>query len=84
MKINVKIQEKTFSVEIDDIHARPIQANVDGEIFEVWPEEENIITKESISAPITPQVSTPVAPVHSNAESKACRKRLGSDLVVFF
>jgi len=39
MKIHVKIQNVTYEVIIGDIHARPIHANVDGEIFEVWPEE---------------------------------------------
>jgi len=39
MKIHVKIQDKTFEVRIGDTLARPIQAIVDGEVFEVWPEE---------------------------------------------
>ena len=39
MKIHVKIQNKTYEVRIGDIHARPIQATVDGDSFEVWPEE---------------------------------------------
>ncbi len=39
MKIHVKIQNKTYVVRIGDIHARPIQATVDGETYEVWPEE---------------------------------------------
>ena len=39
MKIHVKIQNRTYEVKIGDIHDRPIQAIVDGEIFEVWPEE---------------------------------------------
>lgn len=39
MKIHVKIQNKTYEVRIGDIHARPIQAIVDGESFDVWPEE---------------------------------------------
>lgn len=39
MKIHVKIQNSTYEVVIGDIHARPIQASVDGETFEVWPEE---------------------------------------------
>jgi glutaconyl-CoA/methylmalonyl-CoA decarboxylase subunit gamma len=39
MKIHVKIQNKTYVVRIGDIHARPIQAVVDGENYEVWPEE---------------------------------------------
>lgn len=38
MKLNVKIGEKTYSVEIEDLNARPIVAVVDGERFEVMPE----------------------------------------------
>jgi biotin carboxyl carrier protein len=37
MKINVKINEKTYSVEIEDLNARPIVAVVDGDRFEVTP-----------------------------------------------
>ena len=39
MKIHVKIQNRTYEVKIGNIHDRPIQAIVDGDIFEVWPEE---------------------------------------------
>ena len=35
MKI-VKIQNTTYEVVIGDIHARPIQASVDGETIEVY------------------------------------------------
>ena len=42
MKIHVKIQNKTYTVHIDDVHSRPIQVDVDGEDFEVWPEEMTI------------------------------------------
>ena len=38
MKLNVKIGEKTYSVEIEDLNTRPIIAVVDGERFEVAPE----------------------------------------------
>lgn len=38
MKYNVKIGEKTYTVEIEDINARPVIAHVDGERFEVMPE----------------------------------------------
>jgi len=54
MKINVKINNKTFSVNIDDLHARPIQAEVDGEVFEVWP--------EAVAASSQPQISVTSAP----------------------
>ncbi|NMC47429.1 MAG: biotin/lipoyl-binding protein [Chloroflexi bacterium] len=39
MKIHVKIQNTTYEVKIGDLNARPIRACVDGETFEVWPEE---------------------------------------------
>ena len=38
MKYNVKIDEKTYVVEIEDINARPVVARVDGERVEVMPE----------------------------------------------
>jgi biotin carboxyl carrier protein len=41
MKIKVKIDEQVFEVEINDLAARPIVALVDGQCFEIWPEEES-------------------------------------------
>lgn len=38
MKYNVKIGEKTYNVEIDDINARPVIARVNGQRVEVMPE----------------------------------------------
>ena len=38
MKYTVRIAEKTYKVEIKDIHARPVIAHVDGQEFEVIPE----------------------------------------------
>jgi biotin carboxyl carrier protein len=37
MKITVRVENKTFDIEVRDIHTRPIVATVDGETFEVWP-----------------------------------------------
>jgi biotin carboxyl carrier protein len=39
MKLRVKIDEQTFEVEVGDLSTRPISASVDGETFEIWPEE---------------------------------------------
>jgi biotin carboxyl carrier protein len=56
MRIHVKVQDKTFDVKIGDLLSRPIQAEVDGEVFEVWPEEgqnpmiEQKSTKENLTA----------------------------------
>ena len=41
MKYTVKIADKSYEVEIEDIHARPVIAHVDGERFEVHPESRN-------------------------------------------
>lgn len=38
MKYTVKIADTAFEVEIEDIHARPVIAHVDGQRFEVQPE----------------------------------------------
>ena len=38
MKLQVCVGDETFQVEIDDLHARPIVARVDGEEFAVWPD----------------------------------------------
>ena len=39
MKLRVKIADETLEVEVKDLTARPIIAEVDGEAFEVYPEE---------------------------------------------
>ena len=38
MKYFVKVANKSYEVEIEDIHARPVLARVDGQKFEVSPE----------------------------------------------
>lgn len=66
MKMLVKIDAKTYQVEIEDIHARPVIALVDGERYEVWPEDNDIegLPKVSqapdISIPTFQQSITPV------------------------
>ena len=61
MKIHVKIQDKTFEVRIGDTHARPIQAIVDGEVFEVWPEEMMVPSSDHKVTP-PPHAAHPVKP----------------------
>jgi biotin carboxyl carrier protein len=41
MRYTVKIADKSYDVEIEDVQARPIVAHVDGERFEVRPENGN-------------------------------------------
>jgi len=56
MIIRVKIQEKDYTVEISDVNARPVMATIDGQTFEVWPEEQDQ------PAPSTAAVPVPVRP----------------------
>ncbi len=43
MKLIVKVENQSFEVEVGDIHDRPIIAAVDGELFEVWPEDIQLV-----------------------------------------
>lgn len=63
MKIKVKIENQQYEVEIEDISARPIVAQVEGETFEIWPEEE--------AAPRRPRPVVPAPPAAPSAESIA-------------
>ena len=68
MKINVKIQDTQYEVIIEDINERPIKAVIEGETFEVWPEEPQ--------QPATPQESLPASSMttdnlHANAPANS-------------
>ena len=57
MKYRVEVSGRSYTVEIEDIHARPVIARVDGEKFEVHPDNRN--EPEVQSAPGEPR---PVIP----------------------
>jgi len=79
MKIHVRIQDKTYQVELGDINARPIQAEVDGENFEVWPQEVLVPGPEQRPAP-QPQTAHPVKPVPS-ADEKSKASAVGQSVL---
>ena len=56
MKLRVKIEDQTFEVEVGDLKARPILATLEGETFEVWPEEPS-----AAKTPTVPAVQTQMA-----------------------
>ena len=67
MKLRVKIDDQTYEVEVADLNARPVLAIVDGETFEVWPEEEAVVTAQPAAvakapAPRAAPVAKPAAP----------------------
>jgi biotin carboxyl carrier protein len=49
MKVVVKVGDRVFEVEIDNISARPIVATVEGEKFEVWPENSLPAASDAVS-----------------------------------
>jgi len=61
MKIHVQIQGKKFTVKVGDIQSRPIKTEVDGEIFEVWPQE-SIVPGEGQIAVNNPEPDHPQSP----------------------
>jgi len=58
MKMRVRIDHQTYEVEIEDLMERPIRAKVDGEVFEVWPEEPGSPLESTLEQP--PLVNSPV------------------------
>lgn len=66
MKHTVEVAGRRFTVEVGDLNARPIVAEVDGQRFEVWPAEATAVTP----AP-TPVRPAPAPPAGSPTAAKA-------------
>jgi len=67
MKYHVKIDDQEYEVEVEDIKARPILAKVEGETFEVCPDEVQAAAVSAPSAPAPSAPSAPAAPVVTQA-----------------
>jgi glutaconyl-CoA/methylmalonyl-CoA decarboxylase subunit gamma len=63
MRMKVVIDGQTYEVSIEDIHTRPVIAQVDGERYEVWPEDEKSDEQPPTSVP---QIIVP-EPVQTNS-----------------
>jgi len=78
MKIQVVIDNQSYTVEVDDLHSRPVIATVQGERFEVWPEDANA----GGAAPATgPAVSVPDSGPVSSALNAPADTSGGRDVV---
>ena len=66
MKYKVRIAEKNYEVEIEDIHARPVIARVDGQAFEVSPENGIKPTPQKQTSEIK-SIAVPKSPVNAGA-----------------
>lgn len=72
MKLKVKIDNQTFDVEVGDVNQRPIVVLVDGETYDVWPEEEKvkIISEKTAALPDQPVQKATETPPPQPAPSK--------------
>ncbi len=64
MKVTITIEGKQYQVSIDDLNSRPILAEVDGKVYEVWPEEADApVASIPTAAPVAaPAASAAPAP----------------------
>jgi glutaconyl-CoA/methylmalonyl-CoA decarboxylase subunit gamma len=65
MKYRIKVDDQSFEVEIEDLNARPVLVKVDGEIFEIWPDNGVVGQPRVKAAP--PDHEKPVAKAASPA-----------------
>ncbi|MBP7999299.1 MAG: acetyl-CoA carboxylase biotin carboxyl carrier protein subunit [Chloroflexi bacterium] len=69
MKFKVQVEGQTFTVDVGDLHTRPIIATLNEKVFAVWPEEMEV--ERIAAAPIVPTPSPkpapqPSAPIQGN------------------
>ncbi len=69
MKYRVQLNNRVFEVEVGDVHARPVTATVDGETFEVWPEESVAAPAAPSPEPVRATPATATAPAATNGDS---------------
>ncbi len=69
MKVTVKVDERYFEVEIENLHTRPIVATVEGETFEVWPDGGFAAQSLKTQAASTPGATQPAEPLPAQATS---------------
>ena len=71
MKVVVKVEGSTFEVEVGELAERPIVAVVEGERFEVWPEECEVLPAAAPPSTATP---APAAAVRVQSEVRPTRR----------
>jgi glutaconyl-CoA/methylmalonyl-CoA decarboxylase subunit gamma len=62
VKLKVKVDDRYYDVEIDDLKSRPILVSVDGEAFEVWPEAKTAYSTIQIQRSIKEKEEKPSLP----------------------
>lgn len=89
MKYTVTIENKSYEVDVEDVHARPIIARVNGERFEVQPNslDEILPVREAKAAP-SQEIRTPavhnIGPVTMSANGNELTAPLPGTVVEVF
>jgi biotin carboxyl carrier protein len=83
MKYKVSISDKSYEVEIEDIHARPIIAYVDGQKFEVHPENGSKQEVHKEAAESKPVVVPAQSSVQAGSENELTAPLPGTIISVF-
>jgi biotin carboxyl carrier protein len=73
MKLKVRVDGQEFEVEVGDLAGRPVVAVVDGQRFEVWPEEKTGVTSavSPVTAKAVPTSSPPRRSRRSSGQASA-------------
>jgi glutaconyl-CoA/methylmalonyl-CoA decarboxylase subunit gamma len=58
MKVRVRIDDRTYVVDIEDPQAEPVIAIVDGHRYELWPEEAPALREPDTTSEMAPPFTT--------------------------
>lgn len=73
MKYTIKIDDQLFAVEVGDLQSNPVKVMVDGELFEVWKDDDHSTAVDSpLSLQAAPPAKTtmPAPPSGANANNR--------------
>jgi len=81
-RFKISVNERTYDVEVDDVHASPIKVRVDGEEFSVAVERATAPAAVPAASPAASITSSTVAPTITAAEVIAPMPGTVMDIVV--
>jgi biotin carboxyl carrier protein len=83
MKVSVRVGDRTYEVEIADLESRPVTVTIEGEQFEVWPEEgpaQGEVTR-AVGFPVPPTLpAQPVLPAQPALPPASVPSRNGASV----
>jgi biotin carboxyl carrier protein len=83
MKYKVRISDRSYEVEIEDIHARPIIAHVDGQKFEVQPESAGKLLVQEEATESKSVVAVPQLAVQTGSGNEMTAPLPGTIIEIF-